>query len=64
VKEITPEGIKDFARRVEALCNHLRDDVPHSEDRDALDRLRDQAADLQFAPIKEAAISGLADVLR
>lgn len=58
--------VKRFAERVERLCDFLAEKASHGDDRNAIDELREEAANMQFADIKpgDAALRGIAEVLR
>lgn len=59
VKEI---DLEDFARRVERLCDFLIDKFPFmdgSEDIVIIQKLKDEAADLQVSSRKRITIEGL-----
>lgn len=44
----TAKEVEEFARRVERLCDFLLDKLPEGEDRDVLQKLKEEAADIQF----------------
>jgi len=58
--------VKEFAEKVEKLCRFLAAKAKHSVDRDALHRMAEDAANMQFANIEPAdiVIDGIAEVLR
>lgn len=62
----TEDEVKEFARKVERLCEWLTAKATHSDDIDAVKRLSEDAADLQFADVdaRTIAVEGIADVLR
>ena len=54
--------IKDFAIRVERLCDFLLDKIPEGDDRDVLHRLKDDAADIQVG--NYGVLNGLENYMR
>ena len=55
-----------FAERVERLCKHLRERMSPGTDRDAIDRLADDAAKISVNDDFEAdtVLDGIAEALR
>lgn len=64
-KVFTEEEVKEFAERVERLCDYLITQAKHSKDRDVLADLKEDAASMQFAEITavDIVISGIAEAL-
>jgi len=62
-KEFSVVDVEVFARKVELLCDHIIRGAEHTDDRNAVQRLREEAADLQTADIKGSLLRGLAEVL-
>jgi len=56
--------VKEFAEKVERLCEFLLDRVPTSEEREEVIKLRDAAADLQFDSNCTNLFEGLSDHMR
>lgn len=62
----TEAEVRKFAEKVERLCEFLIEKSTHSDDRNALINLKDEAADLLFAKITpgDIVVRGIAEVLK
>lgn len=62
----TAEGIKKFATKVERLCDRLVEGMEHGPDRNAIDALREEAADISTGKtaLLEIVLDGIADEIR
>lgn len=56
--------VKEFAEKVERLCEFLLDRVPDSVEREEVIKLKEAAGDLQFDSSCENLFEGLSDHIR
>lgn len=62
-KEFSVVDVEVFARKVELLCDHIIRGAEYTDDRNAVQRLREEAADLQTADIRGSLLKGLSEIL-
>jgi hypothetical protein len=56
--------VKEFAEKVERLCEFLLDRVPSSEEREEVIKLKEAAGDLQFDSQHDNLFEGLSNHIR
>jgi hypothetical protein len=56
--------IKEFAERVERLCEFLLEKGPIDDDREVIEHLKEAAADLQFSHDYPTLFEGLSNHMR